>query len=296
MMFDKMCQFAESSVLGKERARLIAGLRQTAVFKVDLDNVRHECLITDKDDQEYRRRMFLPFEWTWIEGVSDGRFGWLLTTDISNALGRDDYFEKIIGNDGVKTTDSKAMYQITACRNPGGFSLFMFGMCVPYEDASGKFGFRSATFALGRMDRRGNCDLQSAEGLNEVADDQKTALASLMSGGPQALQLINSPSRWIIKREDVMARPVYPHGPIPRAHQRPRYIVVSDKEIERVIRDPNPANVGTVRPHRRRAHSHLLKSERFTWKRGQRVFVKACWVGPESAEYGGERYSVCLDL
>lgn len=107
----------------------------------------------------------------------------------------------------------------------------------------------------------------------------------------------NQPSNWIAKRLDEVARPV-PKGKIARSDQRERYIVLTKEAIERCVRTPNPENAGTPLHlgHRRRAHWATLRHERYRFRRGQRVFVKACWVGPEEIEYGHEKYRVLTEL
>jgi hypothetical protein len=42
--------------------------------------------------------------------------------------------------------------------------------------------------------------------------------------------------------------------------------------------------------HSRRAHTRLLSSAKFRFKQGQRVFVRACWVGPQEwKDEGGKQ-------
>lgn len=108
---------------------------------------------------------------------------------------------------------------------------------------------------------------------------------------------INKPNKWVVKKETIKARPIQ-KGRIPRSDQRPRYVLVTDEELDRVLREPNPENSPIDRrPHRRRRHLRYLKSERYSEeKRFTHTVVEACWVGPQQAEYGGERYTVCLDL
>lgn len=292
MIFDKLCMFVERGLPPDQARELSRGLREAAVFKVNEADVRSACGVTHKDDVEFPRRMFLPFDWTWIETED---YGCLLTTDTGTVMEKGDFFKEVVGDEGDPYTSVPEMYQVTVSTSSMGV-LIVFGALIPFRNLDGRFSFKCAAASVGVINRGNICKLRGVHSaFGQLTDRESDALQQQMSHGPQALQLVNSPGNWIVKRENVTARPVQ-KGRVPRSDQRPRYIVVSDKEIERVIRDPNPANVGTVRPHRRRAHSHLLKSERFTWKRGQRVFVKACWVGPETAEYGGERYSVCLDL
>jgi hypothetical protein len=104
------------------------------------------------------------------------------------------------------------------------------------------------------------------------------------------------PSNWIVKKSPEMAR-ITRRGAVPLDHERERYLVMSQKAIERTFRVPNPENTGRTLKigHRRRACWHTLKHERWGERRGQRIHVQGCWVGPEEVVVGGERYRVLLD-
>jgi len=105
------------------------------------------------------------------------------------------------------------------------------------------------------------------------------------------------PGTWVL-REMVSAKMAGADSPkIPRSHQRPRWIVVSDEERARYFRSNDGDADGERRQiaaHPRRAHYRLVGfhedgSRRYTW-------VRACWVGPQEATMRGARYRVELDL
>lgn len=309
MIFDRACAFAEKNPSVK-----MPMLKKAAVFLVDLDDFREAGSVEKLSDlDDFAARLFLPFDPVWVED-SHGAGGLLLSCDPFECEfdERERAIEKLREEQDVgevhqslsawmfvriRTEDGKPVYSSDGVR-----AEFMtsYGHVIPWtERATGKLRLRFAHAHIGISDSRGNGAEKNIDNLNELEMRLLHKVGS--SGwaiGVGCLYTINSPKKWIVSREHIHARPVQ-KGKIARSDQRVRFIIVSEDEIERVIRDPNPANVGVYadrRPHRRRAHSHLLKSERFTWKRGQRVFVKACWVGPETAEYGGERYRVMLDL
>lgn len=82
-----------------------------------------------------------------------------------------------------------------------------------------------------------------------------------------------------------------------RSANRKRYMIVSSKDIKRLLGDKSGQNGSTLETgHRRRACWHTLKDPRFRFKAGQRVPVKSCWVGPRTGIDGGERYEVLVDI
>ena len=82
----------------------------------------------------------------------------------------------------------------------------------------------------------------------------------------------------------------------PRSTERPTYTVLPPKKIRHkmglppITHDTN----GKKAPHWRRAHTRVLRSDRYRQK-GKTIFVKACWIGPSEAKVGGKHYKVLLD-
>lgn len=305
MLFDKFCKFAESPFM-RERAPFAEQiLRRSAIFSLEKEHAHTKAnnlhgISTD----EFRTLAIMPFPDTWIES---GDTATLLSTQ-SDMLGDDMENHRAAAIRDMPKEYSvvewlPSLSSITVCgpirTNTYSAFLGLQHYCIVNVDGEDRTQYLSipGIHFFGQFDDRGvgglgkvtHFEPQAQEAiLNLAKAASRIALASLL--------LINDTKiNWIVSREHIMARPIQ-KGKIARSDQRIRYIVVGNKDIDRVIRDPNPENVGTVRPHRRRAHTHLLKSEKFTWKRGERVFVKATWVGPQQATYGGERYTVCLDL
>lgn len=295
MIFDKLCRFVEG-LPDKQRSLAGRSLKHTALFQLDYKDVDENNRQVVTDQSEYMRRLFLPFPSTWVESV-DRNYGCLMM-DAGDLLEAGwGGVTKAMIDEALPPNSSAPLFLVALGYAPEHSKYVVFiGAVIPYMNQDGQCAIRKLTLRCGALDKRGDGELRSVGEFDEKPVQNLTQL--IYGFGVAALELINSPTRWIVKREQIQAMPIRP-GKIPRSAERPRYILVSHDEIERVIRDPNPANEGVFkdrRPHRRRAHSKLLSSEKFTWKRGQRVHVKACWVGPEQAEYGGERYTVCLDL
>lgn len=84
---------------------------------------------------------------------------------------------------------------------------------------------------------------------------------------------------------------------VPRTYERPRYTIMRPHNIRKRMGLPEPEACGTKRrPHERRAHLRTLRSSKFVNKKGQRITVKATWVGPKENTVGGKRYRVIVDL
>jgi len=110
------------------------------------------------------------------------------------------------------------------------------------------------------------------------------------------IETANSPANWVVEVKDEHARVVKRGGEKVR-ERRSRYIVVPDRDLDRVLRIPNEGGEKIDRsPHRRRAHWRRLNSPRFRLKRGQRVLVRETWIGPKDALHGNERYTVLTSL
>jgi len=77
--------------------------------------------------------------------------------------------------------------------------------------------------------------------------------------------------------------------------ERPVYLSLEPEQIREQFGIPNPD--GRKRgSHERRAHLRELRSEKFTFKKGQIVPVKSSWVGPASGTTNdGREYRVLID-
>lgn len=110
----------------------------------------------------------------------------------------------------------------------------------------------------------------------------------------EQLRLINLPSHMIVEERPAKVRP--PHSRlIPRVHERPRYTLLKPGHIRRRYPGFAGGTHSSPRVHERRRHLRLLSSERYINKRGQRIAVSACWVGPTEYSAGRRTYRVLLD-
>ena len=82
----------------------------------------------------------------------------------------------------------------------------------------------------------------------------------------------------------------------PRSNERPTYTVLPPKKIRHKMGLPPITHEtnGKKAPHWRRAHTRVLRSDRYRQK-GKTIFVKACWIGPSESKVGGKHYKVLLD-
>lgn len=124
----------------------------------------------------------------------------------------------------------------------------------------------------------------------------QVAATQYASWGLSKMEEANSPANWVVRVTDEVARVVKRGGKTTK-EKRTRLIVVPDRDLDRVIRQPNPdSDIIERAPHRRRAHYRRLCSPRFRLKQGQRVYVKESWIGPKEAIHGGEHYEVLTAL
>lgn len=110
----------------------------------------------------------------------------------------------------------------------------------------------------------------------------------------EQLRLINLPSHMIVEERPAKVRPPQSRL-IPRVHERPRYTLLKPGHIRRRYPGFAGDTHSSPRVHERRRHLRLLSSERYINKRGQRIAVSACWVGPTEYSAGRRTYRVLLD-
>jgi len=116
----------------------------------------------------------------------------------------------------------------------------------------------------------------------------------------EEVMYFNTPDRFVVRQHPkrVSKKGAKRATEFLRSDEREHYILLRPEEIrERFgIPDEPVQDRKAPRPHSRRRHYRTLRSERYKEARGKTVVVPATWVGPESGEYKGRRYEVCLDL
>jgi hypothetical protein len=135
------------------------------------------------------------------------------------------------------------------------------------------------------------------EGSEDLAEVSAEWLKTVSVGMSQCM-IAARPGTWVLRELSSRDRNPERSVKVPRSHQRPRWIVISDEERVRHFRSPTAADESAghreVTPHPRRAHYRHIGtgedgSKRHTW-------VRACWVGSTEAEIRGARYRVELEL
>lgn len=145
-------------------------------------------------------------------------------------------------------------------------------------------------------------------GKQYVKDDIRTSLRTTL----EQLYLLTTQYVWLVsRRPEVVHKPRRiktagkrpkdegPRKSIPRANERPVYLLLTDKERKKVFPGSEPTEADKKRKspcsHPRRGHwrrSALLGPDgkhHITW-------IKAMWIGPEVVEHEGRKYKVHLDL
>lgn len=156
---------------------------------------------------------------------------------------------------------------------------------------------------LGVIEAAKRTQAESAGKLKEYFDrrseDFESAIAGMgvVSGILQAL-LVCDPSTFVVEETTPACDSKPKGGKIRRSSRRPHYIILKPREIRtRLLGEQEESSgTGSRRPHERRGHYKLLQSDRYTNKRGQTIWVKACWVGPQEGVVGKNRYKVRIDL
>ncbi len=115
----------------------------------------------------------------------------------------------------------------------------------------------------------------------------------------ELMAIIQSPKRFIVEMSPIVRQRVIRKGKkksceLRPLSNRPLYIGMTSQECRKTFGMPSGRKVAD---HDVRAHYRTLRSERFTKKRGQRVFVKAHFSAPQEGRMpDGRRYKVRLDI
>lgn len=151
------------------------------------------------------------------------------------------------------------------------------------------------------------CAVASKKGFTVERVDEETRKCILRnaSAAAQELVLVIDPQRFIVESTP---RRALEHRPkplkseqrerIPRSDERPTYTVLTPGMIRKTLGEPDECGVGSHAspvPHKRMAHTRLLSSSFYRHKQGQRVVVRATYVGPLEKTVGNRRYRVLVD-
>jgi len=115
----------------------------------------------------------------------------------------------------------------------------------------------------------------------------------------QEIVLMNQPSKFVLEiattamKKDAVAKKT---GKITRSANRPIYMILSPREIRKIMQVPDLERGKMVSPHERRAHPRTYRNARFSNMQGQTVVIPATWVGDSEAVIGNRLYRVILDI
>jgi len=130
--------------------------------------------------------------------------------------------------------------------------------------------------------------------LNEVGDSSQLVFDLLVSIQSYKKFIVRVDPSEKVRKRSLKAKKAAEIKPI---SERPVYLSLEPQAIREELGIPKvEGEHGKRAPHERRAHYRMLRSDRFTWKRGEIVPVKASWIGPASGTTNqGREYRVLLD-
>lgn len=300
MLFDKLAGFVERHV-----PDLVPDIEQVALFEFPFR--AHEAVKPGRFIQDDLDHFFLPFPRTAIEDKATCTF-LFDGSEKQSGLSSSRAFIDVLSLGG--SADPEAFRENMAGIDPEmklwakreGLHQFAFGRIFSLRLPEGNTDYQAA----GCVDRliivNGCGEIQSDMNSMELkiipgADDSCRGIIGNVITAIEELMLVNGdPEYFIFEQSPLKPRPTK-KGRITRSPDRPRYIPLKPDAIRKTMGLKSPEGQGvTRRPHERRRHWRQLNSERYTHKRGQRVLVEACWVGPSEAVVGKTRYRVRLDI
>jgi hypothetical protein len=301
MLFDKLAGFIERHI-----PDLVPDLEQTALFEFPFR--AHEAVAPGKFCQDDLEHFFLPFPRTAIEdkatctflfdgtekqvGLSEPR----AFIDVLSLAGSDD-------PGAFKGSLSELDPEMRQWARQEGLHQIALGRIFSMQLPKGRTDYQASACVDRIVIVNGRGEIQSDMTMLELkfmpeAEESCRGIIGNVITSIEELMLINSdPEYFIFEKSSVKPRKSKA-GRITRSPDRPRYIPLKPDAIRKTmgLDRPSANAVNGKRPHERRRHWRLLKSERFKNKQGQRVMVDACWVGPSEAVVGKTRYRVRLDI
>ena len=301
MLFDKLAGFIERHIPG-----LVPDLEQTALFEFPFR--AHEAVTPGKFCQDDLDHFFLPFPRTAIEDKATCTFlfdGTEKQVGLSQPRAFIDILSLAGGDDPAAFNDKQSVLdpEMKQWAKQEGLHQIALGRIFSLQLPEGKIDYQASACVDRIIIVNGRGEIQSDISVHELkvmpgAQEFCQGIIGNAITSIEELMLINSDPEYFIF-EKSPANPRKPKaGRITRSPDRPRYIPLKPEAIRKVMGLNRSAadTGGGKRPHERRRHWRLLKSERFTHKQGQRVLVDACWVGPSEAIVGKTRYRVRLDI
>jgi hypothetical protein len=275
--FNTLCRFVEAAGHARvpDAAVMERMARDARLFYFDDDVTSTDTTELSPDDlEQFYSLIHMPFP---VIAMSDALGTVVMEADDKDAVGlfnlRFRFMELMVGGP-------------TPCMHWGQFHVV--------RPVGGNFQY--AIRLSGAMSLEdGQYYVHSPEAVRNLQDSMMTTFRGFNFGVfIEQLRLINLPSHMIVEERPAKVRPPQSRL-IPRVHERPRYTLLKPGLIRRRYSGFAGGTHGSPRVHERRRHLRLLSSERYINKRGQRIAVSACWVGPTEYSAGRRTYRVLLD-
>ena len=305
MLFDLLCKVAEKN---PEEELISAAVRNANLFILHDDYVESDLCKIDVDSEwvDWAENTFsLPFQVVAFEGP--------------NALVV--FIDKTVGTIGIREErifiyfTKYDMNTLDPSDNPPLKDFTKEQMVSYYEDNT------LVNMAIG-VTKETNYDLAEAQlssvvyvalaytsttkdGLNlsaipeeHVPPHLRDSIHNVVMTYFHSLVQCSEPKNFILETHPKKIKDPSKSKKIPRSHQRPQYTLLEPNKIRKImgLDSPGVPTGKTVRPHERRAHTRILRSERYGDNRGKRINIKATWVGPSEAIVGNKIYKVWLTL
>lgn len=331
--FNKLCAFADnvvtlaraSGAVAPQEIHDFAGkVRVAQVFKIPAIVQDLDLPELDEENIRYLREdFFLPFP---IVAVEDpiGCVG--LYETVKNQRGMDNFWGYfwVSEHDFGPFTNCTFAYRgnirlIADATQPGEESYLVEGtsltivldehMHTLYVAQNGKDMFATPRVAqalpvMNRMIREAKLS-HGDYTPTTVAEAMHRDSVSAAQAALDEMMWLNTAKRFVVEmqphpKELALGDKMKSKGKTPRGNHRSVYILLKPEEVRVRFGLSAHPQLDELRPGQRceyrRAHLRTLRSEFYTHKQGQRVPVRACWVGPTEGVHQGRKYIVKLDL
>ena len=111
----------------------------------------------------------------------------------------------------------------------------------------------------------------------------------------ECMRAFSHPASIVVRESPASTRVGGIKGRSKRLCERVRYVSVPRERAYGHVQGERVADLSAVRRgHPRRRHHRVLRAESWGDRRGDRILVRECWVGPKESVRGGVKYRVAL--